>query len=156
MLFNELTSNSLNLKFLFYSCPESTWRPAAPNPEGQFYFFLQIYKEHPNISSFCLTNIPLTVQLREVWFLPVQSLQDQNLEVDFNFFLQLCYVNPKICIFFFVSCPLTLQIRNLNFLPVQSGHGGLQDQNLEADFNFFFRYVNSIQKDAYSVLLVGL
>ena len=42
--------------------------------------------------------------------------------------------------------------KKFEFLPVQTGPGGLHDQNLEADFNFFFRYDNSIQKDAYSVL----
>ena len=31
-----------------------------------------------------------------------------------------------------------------DFLPVQSGPGGLQHLNLEANFNFFFKYVNNI------------
>ena len=34
--------------------------------------------------------------------------------------------------------------KKLVFLPVQSGPGGLQHLNLEADFNFFFKYVNNM------------
>ena len=46
--------------------------------------------------------------------------------------------------------------KKFDCLPVQSGPGGLQDLNLEVDFNFFFKIVSNIQKGTYSVLQVDL
>ena len=53
---------------------------------------------------------------------------------------------------FFYKLTCNFPDKKTSFIPVQSGPGGLQDLNMESDFNFFFKYVNNIKKEAYSVL----
>ena len=66
-LFYKLISYSSNKKFRLFTCPEYTWKPAAPEPGAQFHFFLQICKKH-NKLYFCITSRSLTLQIRNLGF----------------------------------------------------------------------------------------
>ena len=67
------------------------------------------------------------------------------------FSLNMSITYKKMHILFYKLTSNSLNKKS-DFLPVQSGPGGLQHLNLEPNFSFFFRYVNNIYKDAYSVL----
>ena len=81
----------------------------------------------------------------------LRGQQDLNLEADLIFFSINSNNIQKIHILFY---KLTSNSSNkkFEFLPLQSGPGVLQHLNLKAEFNIFFRYVETNLKDACIVL----
>ena len=71
ILFYKLNYRSSNKKFTIFTCPEATWRPAAPEPEGQIQFFLNIRKIHPKSKFFSFITYPLNPKTKPM--LPVYA-----------------------------------------------------------------------------------
>ena len=63
----KLTSNSSkNFIIFILTCPEASWRHAAPETGGQIQIFLDIGKLYPK-ETFCQVTYPLTPKTKPVY-----------------------------------------------------------------------------------------